>query len=52
MFACSWKTAGMAYCVVFVVAVALKVLNGLPDLSDGGSAPIYSGIVAQIAPLV
>lgn len=51
MFACSWKTAGMAYGVVFAIALALKSASGLPDLLQGGVL-IYSEVFALIAPLV
>jgi len=51
MFACSWKTAGLAYSIVFAIALALKAVGSLPDLSQGG-VEIYSDLITHIVPLV
>jgi len=51
MFACSWKTAGLVYSIVFAIALALKAVATLPDLPAGG-VEIYSDIITHIVPLV
>lgn len=52
MFACSWKTAGMAYGIVFAIALALRAASALPDLPDGGGVQIYSDTITHSVPLV
>lgn len=51
MFACSWKTAGLAYSIVFAIALALKAVGTLRDLPVG-DIRIYSDIITHILPLV
>lgn len=51
MFACSWKTAGLAYTIVLAAVVGLKIGGMLSDLPDGG-ARIISDIITHIVRLV